>query len=119
MFNEDGDDGLDPIPGAGGTSRMSDEDRIKLSVFLRLGARMNGFPTELWTLRRVREVIERELGIRYSISNVHLIVHDIGFSSQKSVRRAREQDEAAVAEFRSKIWPAVKKKPAAKGVRSR
>lgn len=119
MFNEAGDDGLDPIPGAGGTSRMSDGDRVKLSVLLRLGARMSGFATELWTLRRIRELIEREFGIRYSISNVHLIVHDIGFSSQKSVRRAREQDESAVAEFRSKTWPAIKKKPAAKGARSR
>jgi transposase len=119
MFNEGGDGGLDPIPGAGGTSRMSDRDRVKLNALLRLGARLNGFSTELWTLRRVRDLVEREFGIRYSISNVHLIVHDIGFSSQKAVRRAREQDETAVADFRSKTWPAIKKKPAAKGARSR
>ena len=55
MFNEGGDEGLDPIPNAGGTSRMTDMDRVKLVVLLRLGARMNGFSTDLWTLRRMRD----------------------------------------------------------------
>jgi len=30
IFNEDGDEELDPMPSAGGTSRMSDADRVKL-----------------------------------------------------------------------------------------
>ena len=77
MFNEGGDDGLDPIPNAGGTSRMSDADRVKLVVLLRLGALMNGFSTNVWTLRRMRDVIEREFKIRYSISNVHNIVREV------------------------------------------
>jgi transposase len=119
MFEEAGDDGLDPIPGAGGTSRLTDARRVELGALLRLGARVNGFPTEMWTLRRVRELIEREFGVRYSISNVHLVMHGLKFSPQKAVRRAREQDEAAVAEFRATTWLAVKKKPAAKGERSR
>jgi transposase len=55
MFNEGGDEGLDPIPNAGGTSRMTDMDRVKLVVLLRLGAPMNGFSTDLWTLRRMRD----------------------------------------------------------------
>jgi transposase len=59
MFIEGGDEGLDPIPNAGGTSRMTDADRLKLVMLLRLGARMNGFAQNLWTLRRVRDVIER------------------------------------------------------------
>jgi transposase len=83
MFNEGGDGGLDPIPNAGGTSRMTDADRLKLSVLLRVGARMNGFATDLWALRRVRDVIEREFRIRYSISNVHNIVRGLGFSPQR------------------------------------
>jgi transposase len=119
MFNEGGDEGLDPIPNAGGTSRMTDMDRVKLVVLLRLGARMNGFSTDLWTLRRMRDVIEREFKIRYSISNVHNIVRELGFSPQQAIRRAREQDETAVAEFRDTTWAEIKKKPGGKVGRSR
>jgi hypothetical protein len=36
---------------------MTAADRVKLSALLRLGARMNGFATDLWTLRRVCDVI--------------------------------------------------------------
>jgi transposase len=119
MFNEGGDDGLDPIPNAGGTNRMTDPDRVKLVVLLRLGALMNGFSTNVWTLRRMRDVIEREFKIRYSISNVHNIVRELGFSPQKAVRRAREQDEAAVAEFRATTWAEIKKKRGRRAGRSR
>jgi transposase len=111
MFESGGDDALTPIPNAGGTSRMTARQRVKLGALLLLGARMNGFPTEMWTLRRVRELVEREFGIKYSISNVHLLMHGIGFSSQKAVRRAREQNADAVAEFRAKEWPRIKKSP--------
>lgn len=119
MFESGGDDALTPLPNAGGTSRMTERQRVKLGALLLLGARMNGFPTEMWTLRRVRELIRREFGFEYSISNVHLVMHAIGFSSQKAVRRAREQDADAVAEFRAKEWPHIKKKPVAKAERSR
>ena len=80
---------------------------------------MNGFPTELWTLRRVRDLIEREVGIRQSISNVHLLMQSLGFSPQLAVCRAREQDEKAVEAFRKKDWPRLKKKPSARGEPSR
>lgn len=119
MFKEGGENALDPIPNAGGKSRLSDVQRVKLGVLLRLGARTNGFATELWTLRRVRDVIEREFGVRYSISNVHIVLHSLGFSPQKAVRRAREQDAAAVERFRQEDWPRIKKKRSKKAARSR
>jgi transposase len=97
---------------------MTAADRAKLSALLRLGARMNGFATDLWTLRRVCDVIEREFRIRYSIPNVHNIVRDLGFSPPKAVRRGREQDEAAVAEFRAATCAEIEA-TANRGVRSR
>ncbi|UJR87287.1 Mobile element protein (plasmid) [Sandaracinus amylolyticus] len=109
MFEQGGDDALDPIPNAGGKSRLSDTDRAKLAALLQLGARTSEFPTELWTLRRVRDVIEREFDVRYSISNVHVALHSLGFSPQKAVRRAREQNTEAVERFRDVKWPHIKK----------
>jgi len=119
LFIDGGDAGLNPIPNAGSKSRLTEAQRARLAVLIRDGAQANGFATELWTLRRVRELIEREFGVQYSITNTHLILHRLGFSPQKAIRRAREQDAEAVAYFRTTTWREVKKKRVAKDERSR
>ncbi len=97
---------------------MTDADLLKLRVLLRLGARLNGFETNLWTLRRVRDVIERSFDKRYSFSSVHKVVHSFGFIPHDAFRRAREQAEAAVTEFRSATSAKVRTGPA-RGVYNR
>lgn len=119
MAREGGDAALDPIPGPGSKSRMTDTERERLRQLLLLGARAAGFATDMWSLRRVRDLIQREIGVSYSaISTVHAILHGLGFSPQQAVRRAREQRPDEVAHFRAVTWPEVKKKRAAKAVRS-
>jgi transposase len=73
-----------------------------------------GWPTELWTLSRVAKLIEKQFGVRYHISHVHRLLNDLKFSPQKPARRAREQDQEAVAAFRRERWPALKKRHVAK-----
>jgi len=82
------------------------------------GAVVNGFPTELWTLARVAKLIEREFGLAYSTVNVWRILRELGFSSQRPAGRAIQRDEAAIKQWRSKRWPALKKSPAARGAPS-
>ena len=76
------------------------------------GARAAGFPTELWTLSRVKKVVEKEFDVTYHIGHLWRVLRELGFSAQKPAKRAREQDETAVETFRAKAWPAVKKKRA-------
>lgn len=116
MFLEGGHAALDPIPNAGSKARLGEVDLAKLRALLHLGPRASGFATDLWTLRRVRAVIAAELGITYSVSNVHCLLRRMDFSPQKAVRRAREQDVAEVERFRRKEWPRIKKKPADRAV---
>ena len=59
-------------------------------------------------------LIERKFGVSYSEVHVWRILGMLGFSNQKPERRAIERDAAAVDEFKRKIWPALKKKPAGK-----
>ena len=56
----------------------------------------HGFGTELWTLKRVRALIERLYGVRFSQMQVWRMLGAMGFSSQKPERRAIERDEEAV-----------------------
>jgi len=73
------------------------------------GARAHGYPTELWTLRRVAEVIERTTGVRYHPGHVWRLLHHLGWSRQKPARRAAERDEDKIQLFLHERWPQVKK----------
>jgi len=83
----------------------------QLEQILLRGAPAAGFPTDLWTLARVTEVIERELGVTYHPGHVWRILTDMGWSCQKPEKRARERDEMAIARWRQEAWPRVEKKP--------
>ena len=73
------------------------------------GAMAHDFGTELWTLKRVRILIERLYGVRFSEVHVWRLLGALGFSSQKPERRAIERDESAVLAWKRKTWPALKK----------
>jgi len=73
------------------------------------GAIAHGFGTELWTLKRVRALIERLYGVRFSEVHVWRLLGAMGFSSQKPERRAIERDDLAVLQWKRKTWPALKK----------
>jgi transposase len=85
--------------------RLSDEQRGRLAEIIVNGAVSQGFNSELWTLSRIKVVVQREFGESFHIGHLHRIVRDLGFSSQKPERRAREQDPAAVKAFREDTWP--------------
>jgi transposase len=73
------------------------------------GPLAHGFGTELWTLKRVRALIERLYGVRFSEVHVWRLLGAMGFSAQRPDRRALERDEAAVLAWKRKTWPALKK----------
>jgi transposase len=90
---------------------MDDAQRAMLVQALKDGAIAQGYATELWTLPRVRSLIESLLGIRYSEPHVWRILRNLGFSPQRPSKRALERDERAIREWKRKRWPTLKKTP--------
>jgi transposase len=111
-LEQGGLEALEAKPHPGRSSRLVRKQKQKLEEVLLKGARAAGFPTDLWTLARVTEVIEREFGVQYHPGHVWYILRDMGWSCQKPERRARERDEEAIKQWREKRWTQVKKKPA-------
>lgn len=89
--------------------------RAALVRLLKEGALAQGFATELWTLRRVGQLIEEKFSRRYSESQVWRILVSLGFSSQRPTSRALERDEAAIRRWKRVRWPELKKTPENKG----
>lgn len=82
-----------------------------LTRLLLKGALASGFPTELWTIKRVRQLVWREFGVAYSHTGGWALLRSLGFSPQKPEKRALQRDEEAIIEWKRKTWPALKKKP--------
>jgi transposase len=98
-----------PSPGA--PRRLSTEQRAHLPTLLRRGPTAYGFRGEIWTRKRVAEVIRLEFGVVYHPTHVGRLLNALGWSPQKPMRRARQRDEAAIARWRDETWPAIKRGP--------
>lgn len=94
--------------------RLEDAQCKLLSQALLKGALAAGFPTELWTIKRVRVLIKREFGLTYSSTGCWQLLRRLGFTPQKPERRALQRDEQAIARWKRSTWPALKKSPVAK-----
>ena len=89
--------------------RLSDSQKNELRKILLAGALAAGFPTDLWTTRRVAQVVHQKFDIEYNPDHLGRILHDLGFSCQKPTRQAKEQDPHAIVAWRAKEWPRIKK----------
>jgi transposase len=98
----------------GRRSGLDEAARIKLRAALLAGPQAAGFAGELWTVPRVRHVIAQRFGQRFSQVHVWRVLGQLGFSPQRPIGRARERDEAKIAEWKTKQWPRLKKKAAGK-----
>jgi transposase len=102
----------------GRPAALDDAHRRRLAKILLKGPQASGFATELWTLSRIAQVIHCEFGVQYSIVNVWHILRAMNFSCQRPVMQATERNEQAIAQWKTKRWPALKKKPAEREERS-
>jgi transposase len=96
-----------PVPGA--PRKLTDQQREQLVHLLLTGARANGFPNELWTLKRIAAVIQVQFGVRYHPAHVWKLLRGLGWSCQVPERRALQRDEPAIAHWKRYQWPAIKK----------
>ena len=108
-YEKQGNDALRAKPHPGRTPKLSTKQRQQLERLLKQGPRKHGYPTELWTLSRVSELIYERFGVCYDLSSVWHILKNMGWSCQKPERRARERDEEAIVQWRTKDWPRIKK----------
>jgi transposase len=59
----------------------------------------------------VGEVIKQAFGVAYSDRHVGRILSQIGWTRQKPMERAAQQDEDEIAQWQAETFPEVPKKP--------
>jgi transposase len=110
-FRQSGRQGIGAQRASGRPPKLNAAARRRLERLLLRGAQAAGFPTDLWTCRRIVEVIARRFAVHYHVCHVGRVLRSIGWTPQRPQRRAVERDEEAIRRWVREEWPRVKKKP--------
>jgi len=109
---EGGSEALAAKPNRGRPPRLTPEQKQELAQIVRAGPLAAGFRNNLWTCRRVAQVIRERFGVQYHRDHVGRVLHALGFTQQKPQRRATQRDEAAIERWRKHDWQRIKKRAA-------
>lgn len=106
---ESGKRALKAVPQYVKQCQLSSEQQRELSKIITDGALAAGYPTDLWTTKRLAEVIWKRFKIQYNHDHVGRMLHRLGFTCQKPAKQAKEHDDKAARVWRKRQWPRIKK----------
>jgi len=69
-----------------------------------------GLPFALWTREAVGQLLAQRFGLHVSVWTVGCYLKQWGFTPQKPLRRAYEQDPKAVQRWLQQEYPAIRRK---------
>jgi transposase len=98
-------------PPPGMTPRLSTEQRTQRTLLLARGAAAYGYRGDVWTARRVAQLIADTFGVRYHRDHVSRLLRQLGWSRQHPITRATQRDQAAITHWQEERRPALRKKP--------
>ena len=97
-----------------GQSKLSKLQKEKLKRMVDRGALACGFPTDRWTLERVRQLIQQEFAVSYHPNYLNRLLRQLGFSPQRPLPQAIEQEKELVEAWLQRDWSRIKKVAAAR-----
>ena len=97
-------------PHKGATPKLTADQLAMIPEFLSHGAESYGFRGEVWTCRRIAQVIAREFSVTYHKDHVSRLLKALDWTPQKPMERAAQRDEKKIIQWREETWPDLKKK---------
>jgi transposase len=106
---EGGEEALKRPKRFGRPRRLSEGQCAELIEQLKAGALAAGFATELWTLPRMRTLIEQRFSVQLTEPSVWRLLRSLGWSVQRPTGQARQRNEKAIRTWKARRWPELKK----------
>jgi transposase len=107
---EHGVEALRRHPAPGRQPRLTSVQLAQLPALVERGPEAYGFRGQVWTCRRVAEVIRRTFGVTYHPAHVSRLLHAVRHSVQRPHTQATQRDAAAIQAWWRERWPALEKK---------
>jgi transposase len=114
-YRRKGRDGLKAHPASGRPPKLNSRQRGSLARWILRGAEAFGFPTALWTCRRVAQVVRDRFGVNYHPDHVGRLLRSCGLTPQRPQVVAKERNDARIREWVRKEWTRAKKNSPASG----
>ena len=94
--------------GGGRPRRLTDAQLSELAVLLSKGATAYGWPNELWTTKRMAEVIRRHFNVTCHPNQAWTIVTKyLGWTSQRPIQQLRAADEVETHRWLEEDYPRI------------
>src|SRR5262245_38826484 len=109
-FQRDGPGAVAAKPAQGRPPKLSSTQEKIILRWLNESPVQFGFSTDLWTGRRLSQLIEEEFGVRLDFRYLSDWLRQRGITPQKPQRVPRERDPERIAKWIEADWPRIKKK---------
>jgi transposase len=107
---QSGDAGLTARPTPGRPRLLTGEQERVVLGWLADKPTAHGFRTDLWTARRVADLIRRRFGVEFHPDYLRAWLRQRGYSPQKPRRRAKQRNQEAIDRWLAADWPRIQKK---------
>lgn len=109
-FRDQGADGLAAKPTPGRPRFLTPAQEKQVLGWLADPPSKHGFRTDLWTARRVAELIRTRLRVEFHPHYLREWLRKRNHTPQKPARRAKQRDPEAIAGWLKTDWPRIKKR---------
>ena len=109
VYDTSGFSGLQSTKSKGPKPRITEKQKQHLYNYLLKNPTQLKFEYALWTVEMIVELITIKFNINYSNVQVGRLLKEIGFSRQKPLERAYQQNPEKVTEWLTKQYPSIKK----------
>ena len=96
---------------SGRPRKLTPGQERRLIQLLTQGPLQRGYRTNLWTSKRIAQLIDEEFDVAYHPNHIGRLMYRLGWSHQKPKKRAAERDPEQIEGWKRKQWPGIKKKP--------
>lgn len=112
-YRNGGLDALKAEPRPGRPAKLTAEQTETVLGWFQRSATDFGFRTQLWTARRVAQLIKKHFHVSFNHRYLCAWLAEHAITPQKPQRRARERDPARIERWIDEDWPRILKKGAA------
>lgn len=99
-----------PTPGRPRFLSPPQEEQVK--TWLSQKPTDHGFRTDLWSARRIVDLIRRMFGVAFHPASLRRWLTGRGYSPQRPARKARQRNDDAIVPWVANDWPRLQKKRA-------